>query len=429
MNDGSGTADPDNQWLATALADRLRSDLQADEALRVIPGDRIARARRDLGLTDDHGAAPLSAQTIERLRGNLDADYRRLRPVHDGAGDALHVEVTLHDARTGKRSSASRPTARGAGSSTSSRRWTSRSARSSVCRDPSAAESTAARAASPGTPEAARAYAEGESMLIASDFRGALASFQRAVAADPAFPLAHSGWRWRRARSETTRRRSSREKGVRGVVRSLPRGALGDRGALTASSRSSGTAPSRSGEPSSASFRTTSSMACGTRSRSGPRGAERSVPGPRRASRAPRPGEGRSAESTTTSRSRPRRSPTSGAWLRRGASRRRRRSGSARGAWPRTVTTRSPEAHSFLHEEDAAIPEWEKVARGIRADRRPPGRGRFAEGARRRLRRLGRSRAGAADAGESARDDARDRLAVQDRQRRSGRGDDALRPR
>jgi tetratricopeptide (TPR) repeat protein len=60
-------------------------------------------------------------------------------------------------------------------------------------RDPSAAQAGAARAASPGTPEAAKAYAEGESQLVASDMRGALASFQRAVGADPAFPLAHAG--------------------------------------------------------------------------------------------------------------------------------------------------------------------------------------------------------------------------------------------
>ena len=188
------TGDPAAQWVSTALADMLRSELQADEALRVVPADRIARARRDLGLGDDRGDARIAPETLARIRDNVSSDYLITGRYTTGEGEALHLEVTLDDPRGGAASGAPLAFDGARSKLLDLVATTGASLRKRLgLRAPSAAEAVAARAASPGTPEAARAYAEGEAKLVASDLRGALESFQRAVAADPAFPLAHAG--------------------------------------------------------------------------------------------------------------------------------------------------------------------------------------------------------------------------------------------
>jgi tetratricopeptide (TPR) repeat protein len=180
----------EGQWLSTAIADVLRADLQADEALRLVPGDRAVRAGREIGVADD---ATLPAPALQKLRQNLGVDYAVTGRYAAAGGDQVHVEVTLSDARSGK--AVARLTADGS----RARLWEiaaplGASLRKKLgLRDPTAAESQAARAASPGTPEASKAYAEGQVKLAASDLRGAVASFTAAVAADPRFPLAYAG--------------------------------------------------------------------------------------------------------------------------------------------------------------------------------------------------------------------------------------------
>jgi tetratricopeptide (TPR) repeat protein len=187
-NTAGPSSGSDLGWLSTALPDMLRSELQADDALRIVPGDRVDRATRDLGL-DPIDPSP---GMLGRVRDNLGADYVITGVFTAGDGDALRVAVTLDDARSG--ASIVTLVSDGArGRLLDLVQSLGDSIRKKLgLRDPSAAEVTAARAASPGTPDVARAYAEGEARLP-TDLPGALAAFQRAVDLDPAFPLAHAG--------------------------------------------------------------------------------------------------------------------------------------------------------------------------------------------------------------------------------------------
>ncbi len=193
MSMRNAASDPAAQWVSSALSDMYRSELQADEALRVVPGDRVARARADLGLPRDQGEARFGQETLARIRENLAVDYVLTGRYETTASNQLRVQIALDDARSGERvlevaadgSPAKLVEVVAAGGASIRKKL--------GLREPSAAESTAARAASPATPDAAKAYAEGEAKLATSDLRGALESFHRAVAADPAFPLAHAG--------------------------------------------------------------------------------------------------------------------------------------------------------------------------------------------------------------------------------------------
>jgi hypothetical protein len=184
----SGGADA--VWISVAIADVLRSDLQADEALRIVPGDRTERAVRELGIAGAPGVTP---PLLVQIRANLGADYVVAGTYAVAGADAVHVEATLEDARSGAllaklASDGSRANlpdlVRAIGASIR---------KTLGMREPSDVELTAARAAAPATPDASRAYAEGEAELAASDLRGARASFERAVEADPSSPLAHAG--------------------------------------------------------------------------------------------------------------------------------------------------------------------------------------------------------------------------------------------
>jgi DNA-binding winged helix-turn-helix (wHTH) protein/TolB-like protein len=62
----------DTKWLSVALAEMLNTELAAGEHLRIIPGEQIARASRDVpwGEVDT-----LAKDSLLRLRSNLGIDY------------------------------------------------------------------------------------------------------------------------------------------------------------------------------------------------------------------------------------------------------------------------------------------------------------------------------------------------------------------
>ncbi len=62
----------DTKWLSVALAEMLNTELAAGEHVRIVPGEQIARASRDVPWGE---ADTLAKDSLLRLRSNLGTDY------------------------------------------------------------------------------------------------------------------------------------------------------------------------------------------------------------------------------------------------------------------------------------------------------------------------------------------------------------------
>lgn len=173
---------PASQWLAPALAEMLGTELAAGGRVRVVSGEKVARA----GQSPDSGS--LDAESLRRLHGILGCDLLvtgsylplgneaaarirlDLRVVRMPGGETvaslieLGTEPELFElvARTGGRLRHDLGLA-----------------------ELSPGEARAARALQPGSPEAARLYAEGLTRLRAFDTPTAVELLRRAAETDP----------------------------------------------------------------------------------------------------------------------------------------------------------------------------------------------------------------------------------------------------
>ena len=62
---------PDQDWIATALAEMVSTELAAGQQLRIIPSENVAHMKLDLALDAPGGYGP---STLERIQQNLGAD-------------------------------------------------------------------------------------------------------------------------------------------------------------------------------------------------------------------------------------------------------------------------------------------------------------------------------------------------------------------
>ena len=178
----------DAQWLSTALSEMLTTELAAGERLRTIPGENVTRMKTELALAD---ADTYASETLTRIRRNLGADLvvtGSYVTVGAGDGSTLRVDIRLQDSREGETLSLVSEMGRVA-------ELLEVVARAGVrLRDKLGVQApeTSVRASQPGSPEAARLYAEGLIRLRQFDALGARSLFEQAIKADPRFPLAHS---------------------------------------------------------------------------------------------------------------------------------------------------------------------------------------------------------------------------------------------
>ena len=181
----------DVAWLSTALAEMITTELAASETLRTIPGENVSRMKLELALVEAESYAP---DSLARIRRHLGADLVVLGSyVTVGAAGAARtrVDLRLQDSRDGQTIAQVSES----GMETELLDIVSRAGRR--LRDalgldalaPAAIERV--RASQPATAEAARLYAEGLSRLRRFDTLAARELFERTVAADPRFPLAH----------------------------------------------------------------------------------------------------------------------------------------------------------------------------------------------------------------------------------------------
>jgi len=180
---------PGFAYVESALVRMLPAELAVGERLRLVPGEQVDRARRDLGLA---GSPSFARDTLERLRARLGADYvvtgSYLAGPRKGQG-RIRCDVTVQDVRSGEIVAS----------------FTQEVAEESLLDlidglgvrlrqglgvdGLSPAEQQAALAARPASPRAARLYAEGLEKLSRFETLPAAHALEEARDADPGNPL------------------------------------------------------------------------------------------------------------------------------------------------------------------------------------------------------------------------------------------------
>jgi eukaryotic-like serine/threonine-protein kinase len=177
----------ESAWLSTALAEMLSTELAAGEMLRLIPGENVARMKVELSLTDADSLAP---DTLARIRANLGTDLVVLGSYlaqGETAGERLRLDLKVQDTAAGELVASITET----GTEAELLDFVARGG-SRLRETLGIAPTGAARASFPSNPQAARLYSEGLARLRSFDVLAARDLLQKAVAADPAFPLAHA---------------------------------------------------------------------------------------------------------------------------------------------------------------------------------------------------------------------------------------------
>jgi serine/threonine protein kinase/tetratricopeptide (TPR) repeat protein len=179
------------QWLSTALPQMLATELSAGEKLRIIPAENVARMKRDLSLAETD---TLASDTLKRVHSYVGSDLvlvGSFTALGQASGGQLRVDAHLQDAATGE----TLASVAEAGSDINLFDLASRVGSDLRNRlgvgEVAAVDAEGVQASYPAAPEAARPFSEGVSRLRVMDSRAALPLLQKAVVADPKFPLAH----------------------------------------------------------------------------------------------------------------------------------------------------------------------------------------------------------------------------------------------
>ncbi|MBW8874093.1 MAG: tetratricopeptide repeat protein [Acidobacteria bacterium] len=189
----SGNRDQD--WLATALAEMLTTELSAGSRVRLVSGEDVARVRQSLKTSPGNSLEDLSEDDLAQIHGSLGADqvavgsYLSLGSRGDGK---IRIDLRVLKAPGGDTAASL------AVAGTEDNLFELVSLLGGKMRhelgwaDPSPEQARAVQALQPGSSEAARLYAEGLDKLHAYDALGARDRLQRAVKADPDSAVIHS---------------------------------------------------------------------------------------------------------------------------------------------------------------------------------------------------------------------------------------------
>jgi len=179
----------DKAWVSTALSEMLTTELAAGEELRMVPGENVTQMKINLSLAD---AESYGQETLEKIHRNLNADDVILGsyvPLGDGG---IRLDMRLQDAVRGETIAA--VSERG-----SERQMDDLVSRAGVeLREKLGigavrqTELAAVKAALPSNPDAARMYSKGLEKLRLFEALASVELFERAIAAEPKFGLAHS---------------------------------------------------------------------------------------------------------------------------------------------------------------------------------------------------------------------------------------------
>jgi len=182
----------EDNWLSTALAEMLTTELSAGGQLRIVPGDEVQRIRSDINLVDEED---LAKPTLNKIRNRVSADLivsGSFVEVGREPNRQIRLDLRLQDTAAGETVYSAAVTGRTdelfALVSRSGAELRSKLGVPML----SATEGAQDQAALPSTPEAARLYSEGVLKLRVSDAPAAQKLLSRTVAVDPNFALGHS---------------------------------------------------------------------------------------------------------------------------------------------------------------------------------------------------------------------------------------------
>jgi|SRR5579862_2117605 len=182
----------EDNWLSSAFCEMLNTELAAGGQLRMIPGEDVARAKGELPLRDE---GSLGKSTLQRLRTNPGADVVILGSytmLLNGAERKIRLDVRLQDTADGETIAEESASGDEKDLFNLVSDLGGKLRRSLGVPAPSESIEIATRAALPSNEKAARLYAEGRARLWAFDYFAARDLLDKAVAADPDFPLAHA---------------------------------------------------------------------------------------------------------------------------------------------------------------------------------------------------------------------------------------------
>ena len=179
----------DKAWLSTALSEMLTTELAAGEQLRTVPGENVAQMKVNLALPD---ADSYGQKTLEKINKNLNVDDVVVGSYVLLGNGEIRLDMRLQDARQGESLAAlSEKGNEGQIDELVSRAGVELREKLGV-RGVTEDEAAAVKATLPSNPDAARLYSDGLSKLRLFEALAARDLFERAVAAEPNFSLAHS---------------------------------------------------------------------------------------------------------------------------------------------------------------------------------------------------------------------------------------------
>ena len=182
----------EDNWLSSAICEMLNTELAGGGELRMVPGEDVARAKSELPLSDEDS---LSKSTLQHLRTSPGADVvvlgsytmlpsdpkRRIR-LDVRLQDTARGETIAEEAVSGDENDLFNLVSELGGKLRQSLGVAAMSEEGAI----------ATRADLPSNEKAARLYAEGRARLWAFDYFAARDLLNRAIAADPDFPLSRA---------------------------------------------------------------------------------------------------------------------------------------------------------------------------------------------------------------------------------------------
>jgi eukaryotic-like serine/threonine-protein kinase len=182
----------EDSWLSSAVCEMLNTELAAGGELRMVPGEDVARAKSELPLRDEDS---LGKSTLQHLRTNPGADVVVVGSYMMMPADPQHrirLDVRLQDT-TGGETIAEESVSGDENDLFNLVADLGAKLRQNLgVAAPSEGIEMSARAALPSNEKAARLYSEGRARSWAFDYSAARDLLNKAIAADPNFPLAHA---------------------------------------------------------------------------------------------------------------------------------------------------------------------------------------------------------------------------------------------
>jgi eukaryotic-like serine/threonine-protein kinase len=186
------TGKTDEEWLSTALAEMLTTELASGEQLRAVPEENVASMKIQLSLPN---LDAYSSDVLGRIRTALASEMVVLGSymvVKGKQHETLRLDLRVQDTVTGETSSVFSETGNSEDLLEVIARAGARLREALGVARITPTEQLSLQASLPSSPEAARLYAEGLTRLRVFDNVAGHDLLQRAVDADPSNALAHS---------------------------------------------------------------------------------------------------------------------------------------------------------------------------------------------------------------------------------------------